>query len=77
MFALNHHLDALTLYAFSSENWNRPQYEVSGLMKLFIYVLNTEIKRLHKYNIKLRIIGDINRFSIQLQSNIRNSEKLT
>ncbi|WP_275451392.1 polyprenyl diphosphate synthase [Blochmannia endosymbiont of Polyrhachis (Hedomyrma) turneri] len=76
-FALDHNLDALTLYAFSSENWNRPKYEVSGLIKLFIYVLNTEIKNLHKYNIKLRIIGDINPFSAQLQSNIRNSEKLT
>ncbi|AKC60442.1 polyprenyl diphosphate synthase [Blochmannia endosymbiont of Camponotus (Colobopsis) obliquus] len=76
-FAIAHHFDVLTLYAFSSENWSRSSQEVSALMKLFSRVLNNEIKYLRKYNVRLCIIGDINRFSIQLQNSIRRSEKLT
>lgn len=43
-FAASHHLDALTLYAFSSENWNRPVQEVSALMELFVRALDSEVK---------------------------------
>ncbi|WP_392566357.1 polyprenyl diphosphate synthase [Utexia brackfieldae] len=68
---------ALTLYAFSSENWNRPETEVSALMALFIYALNREVKRLHQNNIKLRIIGDISRFNQQLQKMIYQAQSLT
>lgn len=67
----------LTLYAFSSENWNRPEKEVSALISLFIYALNNEIKSLHKNNIQLRVIGDITRFSEQLQKMICQAEQLT
>ncbi|MDF7667272.1 isoprenyl transferase [Orbaceae bacterium ESL0727] len=67
----------LTLYAFSSENWKRPETEVSALMSLFIYALNREIKSLAKNNIQLHIIGDISKFSHQLQNMIINAEKLT
>ncbi|MCR3755176.1 MAG: undecaprenyl diphosphate synthase [Candidatus Westeberhardia cardiocondylae] len=76
-FAKNHHLDALTLYAFSSENWNRSNKEVSSIMDLFIKTLDKEIHNLHKKNIKLQIIGDTSRFKIKLQNSINRSEKLT
>ncbi|MDR3431765.1 MAG: (2E,6E)-farnesyl-diphosphate-specific ditrans,polycis-undecaprenyl-diphosphate synthase [Rouxiella aceris] len=76
-FAASHHLDALTLYAFSSENWNRPVQEVSALMELFVRALDSEVKSLHKHNVRLRIIGDVSRFSARLQERIRRSEALT
>jgi undecaprenyl diphosphate synthase len=68
---------ALTLFAFSSENWQRPEQEVSVLMDLFMYVLTKEVKRLHKHNIRFRVIGDLSRFSDRLQKNIKKSECLT
>ncbi len=76
-FAASHHLDALTLYAFSSENWNRPIQEVSALMELFVRALSSEVKSLHKHNVRLRVIGDVSRFSSRLQDMIRKSETLT
>ncbi|TCV92582.1 (2E,6E)-farnesyl-diphosphate-specific ditrans,polycis-undecaprenyl-diphosphate synthase [Biostraticola tofi] len=76
-FAVGHHFDALTLYAFSSENWNRPMQEVSALMELFVRALDSEIKSLHKHNVRLKIIGDIHRFGSRLQERIRRSEELT
>jgi undecaprenyl diphosphate synthase len=68
---------ALTLFAFSSENWQRPEKEVSVLMDLFMYVLTKEVKRLHKHNIRFQVIGDLSRFSLKLQKNIKKSEELT
>lgn len=76
-FAVSHRLDALTLYAFSSENWNRPAQEVKALMELFVRALDSEVKSLHKHGVQLRIIGDISRFSPRLQERIRRSEALT
>lgn len=76
-FASNQGVAALTLYAFSSENWNRPEEEVSALMSLFVYALNREVKSLHKNNIQLRIIGDISRFNAQLQKMIEKAQLLT
>lgn len=70
-------VQALTLFAFSSENWQRPEKEVSVLMDLFMYVLTKEVKRLHKHNIRFQIIGDVSRFSEKLQKNINKSEQLT
>lgn len=68
---------ALTLFAFSSENWLRPEEEVSVLMELFMFVLSREVKRLHKNNIKFEVIGDKSRFSKKLQSMIDDAEQLT
>ncbi len=68
---------ALTLFAFSSENWQRPEKEVSVLMDLFMFVLTREVKRLHKNNIKFQVIGDLSRFSSKLQQKIAEAEKLT
>ena len=49
----------LTLYAFSTENWDRPEYEVSGLMGLLVDTIHNEVPTLNKNNIKLHVIGDI------------------
>lgn len=68
---------AVTFFAFSSENWRRPEEEVSLLMDLFITLLSKEVKRLHKNDLKLRIIGDKSRFSPKLQEKIAEAEELT
>lgn len=68
---------ALTLFAFSSENWKRPEQEVSVLMDLFMFVLTREVKRLHKNDIRFQVIGDVSRFSKKLQKMISESEELT
>jgi len=68
---------ALTLFAFSSENWLRPEKEVSVLMDLFMFVLTREVKRLHKNDIKFQVIGDVNRFSDKLKKKIADAENLT
>ncbi|MFY2507896.1 isoprenyl transferase [Vibrio pectenicida] len=70
-------IKAITLFAFSSENWRRPEEEVGVLMELFITVLSTEVKKLHKNNLRLRVIGDKSRFSQRLQNKISQAESLT
>lgn len=76
-FAAKHQIKVLTLYAFSSENWRRPEAEVSALMSLFMKALDNEVKQLHKHNIRLNIIGDKSQFSESLQQRIAKSEALT
>jgi len=68
---------ALTLFAFSSENWQRPEKEVSVLMDLFMFVLTREVKKLHKNDIRFQIIGDVSRFSEKLRKKITEAERLT
>lgn len=70
-------IKAVTLFAFSSENWRRPEEEVGVLMELFITVLSTEVKKLHKNGLRLRVIGDTGRFSERLQKKIAQAETLT
>ncbi len=53
-------LEYLTLYAFSTENWDRPEYEVTGLMELLVDTIRNEVPTLNKNNIKLHVIGDMN-----------------
>ncbi|MFC6670042.1 polyprenyl diphosphate synthase [Marinobacterium aestuariivivens] len=67
----------LTLFAFSSENWQRPPLEVKGLMELFMLALRRESRKLLKNDIRLRIIGDRSRFSPSLQDKIAEAEALT
>ena len=67
----------LTLFAFSSENWRRPQEEVSFLMSLFMRALEVEVNKLHRNGIRLRVIGDLSRFEPQLVEMVRRSEHLT
>lgn len=76
-FAARNGIQVLTLYAFSSENWQRPEAEVSALMTLFMNALNSEVKKLHKNNIRLNVIGDKSQFSEALQKRIAESEQLT
>jgi len=70
-------ITALTLFAFSSENWKRPEKEVSLLMDLFASSLKDEAPSLHENNIRMRIIGDRSAFSEKLQQRIIAAEALT
>jgi undecaprenyl diphosphate synthase len=70
-------VEVLTLFAFSSENWRRPKQEVGLLMELFMTALGREVKRLHKNNVRVRVIGGIERFSVALQKRIHSAEQLT
>ncbi len=67
----------LTLFAFSSENWRRPDDEVSFLMGLFMDALKREVAKLHENNIRLVLIGDRSRFNDELVKQIKASEELT
>lgn len=70
-------IEALTIFAFSSENWNRPASEVSSLMSLFVNTLASEVKKLHGQGVRVRFIGERSRFSEKLQAGITESEVLT
>lgn len=70
-------IERLTLFAFSSENWRRPEAEVLGLMDLFSWALTHELKSLSQSGVILRVIGDISRFSAPLQAAIKNAERNT
>ena len=65
----------LTLYAFSTENWNRPESEVSALMKLLESYLKNCIKTAEKNNMRVRVIGEINRLAEPFQKKIRELEE--
>jgi undecaprenyl diphosphate synthase len=69
----------LTLYAFSTENWNRPQFEVDALMSLFVETIERELETLQKNNIKLNAIGDLKSLPAEnyskLMDTIRKTEK--
>ena len=67
----------LTLFAFSSENWRRPEDEVSFLMGLFMDSLKREVAKLHENNIRLILIGDRSKFNPELVAQIKTAEKLT
>jgi len=70
-------LDVLTVYAFSRENWQRPEKEVGLLMDLFMSALQSEVNDLHENNVQLNFIGDKSAFSDKLQKAIKESESLT
>lgn len=75
--ALQQGIEVITLFAFSSENWSRPAEEVSGLMALFKWALRRETKRLHKYQVRLKVVGDRTGFSNELQQLMLKAEELT
>jgi undecaprenyl diphosphate synthase len=70
-------VEYLTVFAFSSENWRRPDEEVSFLMQLFLKMLQREVSSMHENNIRLKIIGDRNRFDGTLNRYIDDAEQLT
>ena len=67
----------VTLYAFSTENWNRPVFEVKALMKLFHFYLKKKLTMLYQENVKVVIIGDISPFPKVIKRYINNLEELT
>ena len=67
----------LTVYAFSTENWNRPQKEVSALMTLLQNYLKTSIKKSMKNNLRCRVIGEKSRLSADIQKAIKDLEETT
>ena len=70
-------VEYLTLFAFSSENWRRPEEEVSLLMRLFVTALDREVSKLHANNIRLKVVGDLSRFDAKLQGMIASAERKT
>jgi len=70
-------IEALTLFAFSSENWRRPETEVAAIMGLFMEALDREVAELHANRVRVRIIGNRQRLSVRLQQRIAEAEALT
>jgi undecaprenyl diphosphate synthase len=70
-------LKALTLYAFSTENWKRPQDEVSGLMQMLKHYLKKELKSVHQNNIRFQAIGNIDGLAADVQKELRVAEEKT
>lgn len=67
----------LTLYAFSTENWDRPQYEVVGLMELLVNTIRKEVDSLHKNNIKLHVIGDLSMLPEYARKELQEALQIT
>lgn len=70
-------VDYLTLYAFSTENWGRPQDEVNGLMSLLISTIKNELPTLQKNNIRLKSIGDTDSLPAEARKNLAGAKKAT
>src|SRR5262249_22345086 len=67
----------LTLFAFSSENWRRPAEEVALLMQLFQMALTSEVEKLHRNDVRLKVVGDTRRFDANVRRAIEHGERLT
>ena len=70
-------VEALTLFAFSTENWNRPKIEINLLMRLLLLSLNKELENLNKNNIRFKTIGDLDRLPKKVQSYLKKVSKET
>ncbi len=70
-------VEALTLFAFSSENWRRPAEEVGALMQLFMRALDREVDELARRGVRLRFIGERSGFAAELQARMARGEQLT
>ncbi len=70
-------VECLSLFAFSSENWKRPEEEITNLMGLFMLALDREAKSLARNNVRLQIVGDLSKFSEKLQKKIKQVEERT
>ncbi|MBI0159215.1 MULTISPECIES: isoprenyl transferase [Snodgrassella] len=70
-------VEYLTVFAFSTENWRRPLDEVNFLMGLFLQSLQKRVQKLHKNNLRLRVIGDRSRFAAEIVHGIEEAEALT
>ena len=76
-FSIKYKIKALTLYAFSTENWKRPIKEVEGLLKLFSQSISKESKKIHSNNIRLKFIGNVSILPKKLQEKIKKIENET
>ncbi len=76
-FCIERGIAALTLFAFSSENWGRPQEEVDALMKLFLGALDREVEELHRRGVRMRFIGERSRFSAGIAQRMQRAEQHT
>ena len=74
---INHKIEFLTLFTFSSENWKRPKNEITFLFKLLENFLKKKINKIIEKDIKLKFIGELNKLPIKLQKLIKISEKKT
>lgn len=74
---LRRHIGALTVFAFSSENWGRPGEEVGALMSLFVEALDREVDELHDNGVRLKFIGDRQGFPVRLQTRMSAAESRT
>lgn len=72
-FCLRQGIGALTLFAFSSENWRRPESEVSALMNLFLKALDREVDELHGHGVRMRFIGDLDAFGPALRERMQRA----
>lgn len=70
-------IKVLTVYAFSSENWSRPEEEVSGLMSLSMKALTSKIKDMHDKGVRICFVGDTTKIPAQIQANFTEAERLT
>jgi len=74
-FCLEQGIEALTLFAFSSENWGRPQDEINALMKLFVRALEREVDELDRRQVRLRFIGARERFNANVRARMDEAER--
>lgn len=70
-------IEFLTLYAFSTENWDRPQYEVVGLMELLVTTIRNEVESLDKNNIRLHVIGDLSMLPDYARKELKEALEIT
>lgn len=75
--AIKQKIPVLSLFAFSSENWKRPEEEVTGLMELFLQALQQELNDLHQHQISVRFTGNLTQLTPTLQTHINQAEQLT
>ncbi|MFD0322786.1 MULTISPECIES: polyprenyl diphosphate synthase [Lysobacter] len=76
-FCINRGIRALTLFAFSSENWGRPEDEVGALMKLFLNALEREVEELDRRGVRVRFIGERDRFAAPIRERMAAAERQT
>ena len=75
--SIENNIDYLTLYTFSTENWKRPKIEVKFLLNLLEHYIENKLTELIKNKIKIKILGNLSKFSKKLIKKIKNAEKLT
>jgi len=75
--ATDEHIEMLSVYAFSTENWGRPRTEVDGLMRLFWETIRSDLEKLHRDGVRLRHLGRLQDLSPDIQKAVRNSVELT